>query len=120
MSCCNPLSTIKHVVGESKTYYGAMAEFCKGRLLTSVVSITSTDSALVITNPQLITVDTNDYDGDGNAITILAYTGVSFTMSGGTAGADTSPFTATLFTKVTTSAGTEIDDSLKVAVRTGP
>ena len=107
MTCCTSADVLLHYTGESKTYYVDFGEAIKGRTVTSITSITSDDSLLVITLGAILTTDTSDYDQQGNAVTIEASTGLSFSMSGGTAGDDEDEYTATIVVKFVTSAGTE-------------
>ncbi len=107
MSCCIAGNILKHRTGENKTYYVDAGEQIKGRTITGVTSITSDDGSLTVGSLAILTSDTSDYDGDGNAITIEANTGMSFVMSGGTAGSGFEDYTATLTILFTTSAGTE-------------
>ena len=105
--CCNEAEPLLHYTGESKVYYLDLGEWSKGRAITAVVSITSDDASLTLASLAILTVDTSDYDRDGNAITIEANTGVQWTMSGGTAGVETDEYTATVTITYTTAAGTE-------------
>lgn len=107
MSCCVSRNILVHYEGESKTYYADLGEQIKGRTITGVTSITSDDGTMTVGSLAVLSVDTDDYDGDGNAITIEANTGVSFTMAGGTAGDGYEDYTATVSIVFTTSAGTE-------------
>lgn len=108
MTCCNALDVLTHYVGESKIYYVDLGEWFKGRTISSVALPTSDDSALTISNQAVLTSETSDYDQQGNAITIEASTGVKFTLSGGTAGAEEQEYTTTVVVVVVTAAGTEI------------
>ena len=107
MTCCVGDQVLLHYSGESKTYYVDLGEAIKGRTITGVTSITSPDAALTIASAAVLSADTADYDQYGNSITIEANTGVSFTLSGGTAGSDDAESTTTLRITFTTSAGTE-------------
>ncbi len=107
MTCCTSEDVLLHYTGESKIYYCDLGEAIKGRTITSVTSITPSDSALTIASVAVLTADTDDYDQQGNAITIEANTGVRWTMSGGDAGAETDEYTSTLVILFATSAGTE-------------
>jgi hypothetical protein len=108
MSCCLTSQVLTHYTTESKTYYCDLGEAIKGRTVSSVTGITSDDAALTISSVAVISSDVSDYDQFGNAITIEAGTGVSWTMSGGTAGSEDDDFTATLRITFATSAGTEV------------
>ncbi len=107
MTCCIGDQVLLHFVGETKTYYVDLGEAIKGRTITGLTSVTSPDAALVISSAATLTADVNDYDQYGNAVTIEAYTGISFTLSGGTAGSDDARTTTTLRITFTTAAGTE-------------
>lgn len=107
MSCCLSNQILTHYTGESKTYYADLGEAIRGRTITGVTAIASDDAALTLSGLAVISADTPDYDQFGNTITIEAGTGVSWTMSAGTAGSDDDEFTATLRITFTTSAGTE-------------
>lgn len=115
MTCCLTDQILTHYTGESKTYYCDLGEAIKGRTITGVTSITSDDGALTLSGLAVISVDTSDYDQFGNAITIEASTGVSWTMAGGTAGPDDG-YSATIRITFTTSAGTE-QARIRVSVR---
>lgn len=118
MTCCTSAEVLLHYTGESKTYYVDLGEAIKGRTITSITSITSDDALLTISSTAILTVDTADYDQQGNAVTIEANTGVSFVLSNGTAGSDDDDYTAWLRIMFTTSAGTEVA-RLKVQVLMG-
>ena len=107
MTCCVGDQVLLHYKGESKTYYVDLGEAIKGRTITGVTSVTSPDAALTIASAAVISADTSDYDQYGNAVTIEANTGISFTLSNGTAGSDDAESTTTLRLTFTTSAGTE-------------
>ena len=107
MTCCVQPGVLLHYRGESKTYYVDLGEAIKGRTITSVSAITSPDAGLTIASAAVLTSDTSDYDQYGNAVTIEAYTGVSFTLTGGTAGSEDDESTTHLRITFTTSAGTE-------------
>ena len=107
MTSCVGDQVLLHYAGESKTYYVDLGEAIKGRTITSVTSVTSPDAGLSISLVAVISADTSDYDQYGNAVTIEANTGVSFTLSGGTSGSDDAESTTTLRITFTTSAGTE-------------
>jgi hypothetical protein len=96
-----------HFKGEAKTYYVDLGEAIRGRTISSVTAITSPDAGLVIGSAAVLTVDTSDYDQHGNAVTVEAYTGVSFTLSAGTPGTDDDESTTYLRITFVTSAGTE-------------
>ena len=96
-----------HYTGEAKTYYVDLGEAIKGRTITGITSVTSTDGALAISSATVLTVDTSDYDQFGNALTIEANTGISFVLTGGTAGSEDDETTTSLCITFTTSAGTE-------------
>ena len=96
-----------HYKGEAKTYYVDLGEAIKGRTISSVTAITSPDVGLVIGSAAVLSVDTSDYDQYGNAVTIEAYTGVSFALTGGTPGSDDDESTTYLRITFVTSAGTE-------------
>ena len=107
MTCCVQPGVLLHYKGEAKTYYVDLGEAIKGRTITSVTAITSPDAGLVIGSAAVLSVDTSDYDQYGNAVTIEAYTGISFTLSGGTPGSDDDESTTYLKVTFVTSAGTE-------------
>jgi len=107
MTCCTTSDILLHYVDESKTYYADLGEAIKGRTISALTSIASDDSALTISSGAIISSDTADYDQHGNAITIEANTGVSWSMTGGTAGSSEAEYTATITITFTTSAGTE-------------
>ena len=107
MTCCVGDGVLLHYSGESKTYYVDLGEAIKGRTITAVTSITSPDANLSITSAAVLTADTSDYDQYGNAVTIEAYTGVSFVLASGTAGSEDDEQTTYLKITFTTSAGTE-------------
>ena len=107
MTCCVQPGVLLHYKGESKTYYVDLGEAIKGRTITSVTGITSPDAGLTIASAAVLTSDTSDYDQYGNAVTIEAYTGVSFTLTGGTAGSGDDESTTYLRITFTTAAGTE-------------
>lgn len=107
MTCCVQPGVLLHYKGESKTYYVDLGEAIRGRTITSVTSITSPDAGLTIASAAVLTADTSDYDQYGNAVTIESYTGVSFTLSGGTAGSEDDESTTHLRITFTTAAGTE-------------
>ena len=107
MSCCNPNEVITHLTGEAKIYYLDLGEYIKGRTVTGITSVTSDDALLTISSAAIISVDTDDYDQQGNAITIEANTGIRFTMAAGTAGTEYEEYTATVTALVVTSAGIE-------------
>jgi hypothetical protein len=107
MTCCVQPGVLLHYKGELKTYYVDLGEAIKGRTISSVTAITSPDAGLVIGSAAVLTVDTSDYDQYGNAVTIEAYTGVSFTLSAGTPGTDDDESTTYLRITFVTSAGTE-------------
>jgi hypothetical protein len=107
MTCCLTNQVLTHYTGESKTYYCDLGEAIKGRTVTGVTSIVSDDALLTLSGLAVISVDTSDYDQFGNPITIEANTGVSWTMSGGTAGSEDDEWTATIRITFTTAAGTE-------------
>ena len=114
MTCCVQPGVLLHYKGESKTYYVDLGEAIKGRTISSVTAITSPDAGLVIASTAVLAVDTSDYDQYGNAVTVEAYTGVSFTLTGGTPGSDDDESTTYLRITFVTSAGTE---QAKVAVK---
>ena len=114
MTCCVQPGVLLHYKGESKTYYVDLGEAIKGRTITSVTAIASPDAGLTIASAAVLTADTSDYDQYGNAVTIEAYTGVSFTLSGGTSGSDDDESTTYLRITFVTSAGIE---QAKVAVK---
>ena len=117
MTCCIGDGVLLHYTGEAKTYYVDLGEAIKGRTITGVTSITSTDVALVISSAAVLTADTSDYDQFGNAVTIEANTGISFVLSGGTAGSEDDETTTSLRVTFTTVAGTEqARVNVKVAV----
>ena len=105
--CGELIRPLRHYEEENKTYYADLGEEIKGRTITGVTSITSDDGTMTVGSLAILTSDTSDYDQDGNAITIEANTGVSFTMAGGTAGDGYEDYTATVTILFTTSAGTE-------------
>ncbi len=107
MTCCTSAEVLLHYTGESKTYYADLGEAIKGRTITSITSITSDDALLTISSSAILTVDTADYDQQGNAVTIEANTGVSFVLSNGTAGSEEDEYTATVCLTFVTNAGTE-------------
>jgi hypothetical protein len=107
MTCCIGDGILLHYTGEAKTYYVDLGEAIKGRTITGVTSVTSADGALSISAAAVLSADTSDYDQYGNAVTIEANTGISFTLSGGTAGSDDDEQTTTLRITFTTAAGTE-------------
>jgi hypothetical protein len=107
MSCCLTSQVLTHYTTEAKTYYADLGEAIKGRTITGITGITSDDAALTISSVAVISTDVNDYDQFGNAITIEANTGVSWTMSAGTAGSEDEEYTATLRIVFSTAAGTE-------------
>ena len=107
MTCCTSSDVLLHYTGESKTYYADLGEAIKGRTITALSSIASADAALTISGAAVITSDTSDYDQHGNAITIEANTGISWSMTGGTAGSSEAEYTATITITFVTSAGTE-------------
>jgi hypothetical protein len=107
MTCCVQPGVLLHYKGELKTYYVDLGEAIKGRTISSVTAITSPDAGLVIGSAAVLTVDTSDYDQHGNAVTVEAYTGVSFTLSAGTPGTDDDESTTYLRITFVTSAGTE-------------
>jgi hypothetical protein len=107
MTCCVQPGVLLHYKGELKTYYVDLGEAIKGRTISSVTAIASPDAGLVIGSAAVLTVDTSDYDQYGNAVTIEAYTGVSFTLSAGTPGTDDDESTTYLRITFVTSAGTE-------------
>ena len=107
MTCYVQPGVLLHYKGESKTYYVDLGEAIKGRTISSVTAITSPDAGLVIGSAAVLIVDTSDYDQYGNAVTIEAYTGVSFTLSAGTPGTDDDESTTYLRITFVTSAGTE-------------
>ena len=107
MTCCTDSDILLHYTGEAKAYYVDLGEAIRGRTITSLTSVTSADALLAISSTSVITVDTSDYDQDGNAITIEANTGVQFTLTSGTAGSDIDDYTTTVVVKFVTSAGTE-------------
>jgi hypothetical protein len=107
MTCCVNDGVLLHYTGETKTYYVDLGEAIKGRTITSVTSVTSPDAALVISSVAVLAAAVDDYDQYGNAVTIEAYTGISFTMSGGTAGSEDDDETTSLRITFVTSAGTE-------------
>ena len=107
MTCCVQPGVLLHFKGEAKTYYVDLGEAIKGRTISSVTAIASPDAGLVIGSAAVLTVDTSDYDQYGNAVTIEAYTGVSFTLSAGTPGTDDDESTTYLRITFVTSAGTE-------------
>ena len=114
MTCCVQPGVLLHYKGEAKTYYVDLGEAIKGRTISSVTAITSPDAGLVIGSAAVLSVDTSDYDQYGNAVTIEAYTGVSFTLSAGTPGSDDDESTTHLRITFVTTAGTE---QAKVAVK---
>ncbi len=107
MTCCTSSDILLHYTGETKTYYADLGEAIKGRTVTALASISSDDSALIITGAAIITSDSADYDQHGNSITIEANTGVSWTMAGGTAGLASAESTASVTITFSTAAGTE-------------
>lgn len=107
MTCCTSAEVLLHYTGESKTYYVDLGEAIKGRTITSITSITSDDALLTISSSAILTVDTADYDQQGNSVTIEANTGVSFVLSNGTAGSEEDEYTATVVLTFVTNAGTE-------------
>jgi hypothetical protein len=107
MTCCVQPGVLLHYKGELKTYYVDLGEAIKGRTISSVTAIASPDAGLVIGSAAVLTVDTSDYDQYGNAVTVEAYTGVSFTLSAGTPGTDDDESTTYLRITFVTSAGTE-------------
>jgi hypothetical protein len=107
MSCCTTSDILLHYTGESKVYYCDLGEAIRGRTITGLTSVVSSDSGLAISSTAILTADTSDYDQHGNAITIEASTGVRWTMSAGTPGTGQTDSTATLTITFTTSAGTE-------------
>lgn len=107
MSSCADEDILLHYTGESKVYYVDLGEAIRGRTITSITSVTSSDALLAISSASVILLDTDDYDQHGNAITIEANTGVQFTMAAGTAGDDDDEYTTTVVVKFVTSAGTE-------------
>jgi len=107
MTCCIGDGILLHYTGEAKTYYVDLGEAIKGRTITGVTSVTSPDASLTISGATVLSADTSDYDQFGNAVTIEANTGISFTLSGGTAGSDDDEQTTTLRITFTTVAGTE-------------
>jgi hypothetical protein len=56
--------------------------------VAAVVSVTSDDPALVISNAAVIGSNTETTDSDGDLVTIEANTGVRFDLSGGTLKSD--------------------------------
>ncbi len=98
---------LTHRTGENRTYYVDAGEQIKGRTISGVTSITSDDGAMTVGSLAILSTDTSDFDADGNTLTIEANTGMSFGMSGGTAGGGYEDYTATLTILFTTSAGTE-------------
>lgn len=107
MTCCTSDDVLLHYTGETKIYYLDLGEGIKGRTVTSITSIASDDAALVLSSQAILTLDTDDYDQQGNAITIEANTGIKWTMSGGTVGSEQDEYTATITVTFVTSAGTE-------------
>jgi len=107
MTCCTSSDVLLHYTGESKTYYADLGEAIKGRTITGLTSVASDDAGLTISSAAIITSDTADYDQHGNAITIEANTGVSWSMTGGTAGNAAAESTTTLTITFSTAAGTE-------------
>ena len=107
MTCCTSSDVLLHYTGESKTYYADLGEAIKGRTITGLASVASDDAGLTISSAAIITSDTADYDQHGNAITIEANTGISWSMTGGTAGSSEAEYTATITITFATSAGTE-------------
>ncbi len=107
MSCCTTSDVLLHYTGESKVYYCDLGEAIRGRTITGLTSIVSSDAGLTISSTAILTTDTSDFDQHGNAITIEASTGVRWTMTGGTPGTGATDSTATLTITFMTSAGTE-------------
>ena len=108
MTCCLTDQVLLHYTTESKTYYADLGEAIRGRIITGVTSITSDDALLTLSSLAVIGADVSEYDQFGNPITIEASTGVSWSMSGGTAGSDDDEYSATIRITFTTAAGTEV------------
>ena len=108
MTCCLTDQVLLHYTTESKTYYADLGEAIRGHTITGVTSITSDDALLTLFGLAVIGADVSEYDQFGNPITIEASTGVSWSMSGGTAGSDDDEYSATIRITFTTAAGTEV------------
>lgn len=108
MTCCLTDQVLLHYTTESKTYYADLGEAIRGRTITGVTSITSDDALLTMSSLAVIGTDVSEYDQFGNPITIEASTGVSWSMSGGTAGDEDDDYSATIRITFTTAAGTEV------------
>ena len=110
MSCdTGPSACVRKHIESNDTYYVDLApKLGTGETVSSVVSVTCSDAALLAGNIAVLsvatTITTTERDSDGNTTTttyvIAANKGVSFTLTGGTVGAGCSTITVK-FTKST-------------------
>ena len=103
MSCdTGPVGCVRKHIESNDTYYVDLApKLGTAETVSSVTSVTCSDSALTAANATVLssntTITTTERDEDGNTTTrtyiIAANKGVSFTLSGGTVGAGCSTIT---------------------------
>lgn len=110
MTCGNETKDVrKHYTGESKLYLCDIGPSIQGRTISSITSmVCEDDPLLIISNSSVLTVDTDDFDGCGNPITIEANTGIQYKLTGGTAATDMRvEYTARIVVTFVTGIGTE-------------
>ncbi len=103
MSCdTGPVGCVRKHVESNDTYYVDLApKLGTGETVSSVTSVTCSDTALTAANATVLstatTITTTERDEDGNTTTrtyiIAANKGVSFTLTGGTVGSGCSTIT---------------------------
>lgn len=103
--------------GETLIYYADLTNTLGyNTTISTVVSVTSADTALTLSSAQVLSTSTTVLDKYGASHTIAADKGVSFSCAGGTAGTAADEYTAIVVVKVTTSNGETIEEPFKIRV----
>ena len=103
--------------GETLIYYADLLKtLAYNATVSTFVSATSPDAALVISNPSVLGVNTTVLDDRGAAYVIPANKGVMFSVAGGTPGDGTQEFTTVVVVRVTTSTGETVEEPFRLRV----
>ena len=91
---------------DSDTYYMDFSQLIGSRTISTVDSVTASDSNLTIAADAVLASDTTVTDKDGNSVTLTANKAITFTLSGGTEQTE-GPLYAEVTAKITLSDGSQ-------------